>query len=428
MLDIRFIREHADRVKAAAAAKNVTVDIDTLIRLDDERRALTKEMDDLRATRRARPAAAQRDEGKRLKTALRDREQKLARVLASSTPLLEAVPNIPTDDTPVGDDETENVVLREVGERPAFDFAPKEHGELGKTLGVIDTERAASIAGSRFSVLLGDLALMEFALVQFALSTLTSAERLEAIRATAGVETVPTPFIPVVPPAMVRPEVLRQMARLDPRDDRYHIERDNLYLAGSAEHTMGPLHRNETLDESRLPLRYVGFSSCFRREVGSYGKDVHGIFRVHQFDKLEMESFTAPEASVREQDFLVAIQEALMHALEIPYRVVLKCTGDMGTPDARAIDIEAWMPGQGRYRETHTADLMTDYQARRLNTNVRWSDGRTAFAHMNDATVFAIGRTLIAIMENLQRSDGSVGIPRVLRPYLGNRETIAPIA
>ena len=197
------------------------------------------------------------------------------------------------------------------------------------------------------------------------------------------------------------------------------MQRDNLYLIGSAEHTLGAMHMDQTFFEQNLPLRYIGFSTSFRREAGSYGKDTKGILRVHQFDKIEMESFTIPEDSKIEQDFFVAIQEYLMKSLEIPYQVVMICTGDMGTPDARQLDIEAWLPGQNKYRETHTSDLMTDYQARRLNTKVKLKSGKTEFVHMNDATAFAIGRTLIAILENYQQKDGSVLVPKVLQALTG---------
>ena len=218
------------------------------------------------------------------------------------------------------------------------------------------------------------------------------------------------------------------MARLteDDKDERYYLEKDDLYLVGSAEHTLGPLHMKETLFEKDLPKRYIGFSTSFRREAGSYGKDTRGILRVHQFDKLEIESFTTGENALLEQEFIVAIQEYLMQSLKIPYQVVFIATGDMGKPDARQFDIESWMPGQNKYRETHTSDLMGDYQARRLNTRVRFKDGTKEFVHMNDATVFAIGRMLIAILENYQKKDGSVKIPAVLQKYVGIKDIKKP--
>jgi seryl-tRNA synthetase len=223
---------------------------------------------------------------------------------------------------------------------------------------------------------------------------------------------------------MIRPDVFKRMARLDPgqEEERYYLPKDDLYLIGSAEHTLGPLHMDETLKEEELPVRYIGFSPAFRRESGSYGKDVKGILRVHQFDKLEMESFTTPENSRKEQDFIVSVQEYLVQSLEIPYQVVSVCTGDMGGPDARQIDIECWMPGQGRYRETHTSDLMTDYQSRRLATKVKRKNGKTELVHMNDATAFAIGRILIAIIENNQTAEGKIRIPKVLQKYIGKEE------
>jgi seryl-tRNA synthetase len=247
---------------------------------------------------------------------------------------------------------------------------------------------------------------------------------LAEIAAASSLTVSSVPFIPVIPPVFIKPDVMEQMARLEPKDDRYHIPSDDLYLVGSAEHTLGPLHRNETLEERTLPRRYIGFSSAFRREAGSYGKDVHGILRLHQFDKLEIESFTTPETSQTEQDFIVAIQERIVQGLELPYRVVLKCTADQGDPDTRAIDIEAWFPGQNRYRETHTSDLMTDYQARRLHTKVRRGSQEIEYVHMNDATAVAVGRIIAAILENGQREDGSILIPEVLRPFMGGKERI----
>jgi seryl-tRNA synthetase len=220
---------------------------------------------------------------------------------------------------------------------------------------------------------------------------------------------------------MIRPEVFQRMARLEPKEERYYIPSDDIYLIGSAEHTLGPLHMDETIQEDRLPIRYLGFSTAFRREAGSYGKDTRGILRVHQFDKLEMESFVSPEEGFAEQDFFVAIQEYLVHSLGLPYQVVAICTGDMGNPDVRQFDIEMWIPSQGKYRETHTSDYMGDYQARRLATKMKRKDGKTEFVHMNDATAFAIGRTLIAIMENYQTADGKIMVPEVLQKYVGKK-------
>jgi len=214
------------------------------------------------------------------------------------------------------------------------------------------------------------------------------------------------------------------MARLQPIDERYYFEKDDMVFIGSAEHTLGPLHMDEILGEDDLPKRYVGYSVAMRREAGTYGKDTKGILRQHQFDKIEMETFCLPENSYVEQDFLVAIQEYILRKLKIPHQVVLICTGDMGGPDHRQVDIEAWMPGQDAYRETHTADLMQGFQARRLNTRVKRKNGQIEHVHMNDATAAAMGRTMIAIIENYQQADGSIMIPEVLRPYMGGRDRI----
>ncbi|MEX1063776.1 MAG: serine--tRNA ligase, partial [Candidatus Paceibacterota bacterium] len=336
------------------------------------------------------------------------------------------VPNIPTEDVPVGKDESDNKVLRQVGKKPNFSFKPKEHWELGKSLDVIDNERAARVSGARFTYLKRELALLEFALIQHTLSVLTSESTLKKIIKKAKLNVKPTPFIPVVPPVLIRPDVFQKMARLEPKEERYHIPSDDLYLIGSAEHTLGPLHMDETLLSDELPLRYLGFSTAFRREAGSYGKDTKGILRVHQFDKLEMESFSLPDRSIEEQNFFVAIQEHLVDSLGLAYQVVMICTGDMGGPDARQVDIEIWMPGQNKYRETHTADLMTDYQARRLNIKIKGKDFKSELVHMNDATAFAIGRTIIAIMENYQTEKGTVKIPKALQKYMLGIKEIKP--
>ena len=221
---------------------------------------------------------------------------------------------------------------------------------------------------------------------------------------------------------MIRPEIYQKMGRLEPKEDKYHLEEDDLWLIGSAEHTLGPIHMNDVLKEEELPIRYIGYSTAFRREAGSYGKDVKGILRMHQFDKLEMETFTTPENGIQEQNLLVAVQEHLMQEFEIPYHVMAVCTGDMGGPDVRQIDIEAWMPGQKTYRETHSADFMGDFQARRLNIRVKRKTGENEYVFMNDATTFAIGRALIAIMENGQQKDGSIVLPKLLQKYLGKEK------
>ncbi len=427
MLDIKFIRENPEKVKEACIQKQAVCDVDKILQLDQKRKELLQDIEGLKA-RQNKLGKADIAEAQGLKQQIKVQEPALKSVEEELSKLLLEVPNVPLSDVPVGKDDTENKVIKTWRKIPAFNFTPKDHVALGQELDLIDTERASGITGARFAYLKREAALLEFALVQYVLSVLTQEKILKKIADSVEKGYSPKPFIPVIPPVMIRPDVFRKMGRLTEQDkeERYYLQQDDLYLIGSAEHTLGPLHMDEVLEEETLPLRYLGFSTAFRREAGSYGKDMKGILRVHQFDKLEMESFCAPEDSLKEQNFFVAIQEHLMQGLQLPYQVVNVCTGDMGKPDARQIDIETWLPGQEKYRETHSADLMQDFQARRLNIKVKRKDGppageagKTEFAHMNDATAFAIGRTLIAILENYQQKDGSVKMPKVLQKYVG---------
>lgn len=418
MLDIKFIRENVETVKDAVKNKKAKVDIDALLEADSRRRKLIADIESLNQERGE--AAKNKDvkRGKLVKENLSSLEAEFKDIDAQYMELMYNVPNIPSSDTPVGASEDENQVIRQVGEPTKFDFEPKEHWQLGEALGIIDTETATAVSGSRFAYLKGDLALMEFALIQFVMQTLTNRETLERIIKKAGLSVQPTPFVPVIPPVMIRPEVYARMGRLEPKEERYYIPSDDAYLIGSAEHTLGPIYMDKTIPEKELPIRFIGFSTAFRREAGSYGKDMKGILRLHQFDKLEMESYCVPELSTQEQDFFVACQEHIVSSLGLPYQVLQICTGDMGGPDYRQIDIETWMPGQNRYRETHTSDLMTDYQSRRLNIKVKREEtGKNEVLHMNDATA-AAGRTLIAIIENYQQADGSIAVPEALQPFM----------
>lgn len=324
---------------------------------------------------------------------------------------------------PVGLSEEENVVIKTVGEPPKFDFAPKNHAEIALAKGWLDKDRATKVAGSRFAYIKGDLAKLSWALMQFGMNQLSDESVLQQIADKAGLKVNTKPFTPVFPPLMIKTAVYDAMDRLEPRDDRYKIEGEDLWLQGSAEHVLGSMHMDEILPEAELPIRYLGYATSFRKEAGTYGKDMEGIIRMHQFDKLEMESLTTAEDSRDEHLFMVAIQEYLMQQLELPYRVLQKCTVDIGKPNARGVDIEVWLPGQDKYRETHTADYMTDYQARRLNTRVRRSGGEIELVHTNDATAFS-QRPLIGILENFQTADGDVIIPEVLRPYMQNRDRL----
>lgn len=433
MLDINFIRKNPKVVKEVCKNKKIDPEIvDQVLDIDKKRRESIKDLENILAQKNKanKEIVATKEKGKKaeiiaemkklsqkgdiLKQDLKKTEEKFIN-------LLYQVPNLVLDDVPQGRDERDNKVIRKWGKIPKFDFKPKDHLALGETLGIIDTRRASKIVGSRFGYLKGKVALLEFALINYTFEVLISEKIIKKIADSIEKGYSDKVFIPIIPPAMIRPDVFKKMARLSEADkeERYYLPKDDLYLIGSAEHTLGPLHMNEIIDERNLPIRYLGFSTSFRREAGSYGKDTRGIFRVHQFDKIEMECFTTPENSKKEQDFILALQEYLVQSLKIPYQVVMLCTGDTGGPDARQIDIECWMPGQDRYRETHTSDLMTDYQARRLNTKLRRKNGELEFVHMNDATAFAIGRTLIAILENYQQKDGSVKVPEALQKYCG---------
>jgi len=334
-----------------------------------------------------------------------DRVAALKKDLAGEVAL--RIPNIPRSDVPEGDDESGNVVLREVGTKPDLKN-PKDYLALTEEQGLIDLKRASKVSGSRFGYLLGPIAQMEFALVQYAQSVLLKEG-----------------FTLVVPPVMIKEENMAAMGYLNGggEDETYHFEKDNLYLVGTSEQSIGPMHRDELFTAEQLPKRYLSFSTCFRREAGSYGKDTKGILRVHQFDKLEMFSLTLPEESDKEHEFLLSMEEKLMQGLELPYRVVQLCAGDLGWPSARTYDIETWMPGQGTYRETHSSSTTTDYQSRDLNIKVT-RDGKKEYVHMLNGTAFAIGRTLIAIIENYQQADGSIEIPKALQPYMGGLTSI----
>ncbi len=435
MLDIKFIRENKEIVQIGAKKKRVEIDIDKLIILDDERLKVLKEVEDLRSEVNKVSNDISRDQDPALKIQLieemrlvkdeiKGKEEKLKQIIEEWQKIMLKIPNIPSVDTPEGIDENSNQVLRNWGEKPQFSFQPKEHFELGKALGIIDTETAAEVASSRFSYLKGDAVFLQFALIQMCLEILTNEETLKKIAENANISITISKFIPVIPPVFIRPLVQVKMARYMNPDNHYMFPNDDLMLIGSAEHTLGSMHMGKIFNESELPIRYAGYSTAFRREAGTAGKDTNGILRQHQFDKLEMEVFSLPENSIQEQNFLVAIQEYILQSLNLPYEVIAVCTGDMGFPDYRQIDINTWMPGQNKYRETHSSDSTAGFQARRLNTRVRRKDGKIEHVHMNDATVVAIGRTLIAILENYQQIDGSIKIPEVLRKYMSGREFI----
>lgn len=433
MLDIRFIRENADLVAKKSEQKGYKVDVKKLLELDEKRHQLMQEIESIRQERNLHakePSPENQQEfiakGKKLKEQLAKAENELQPIGAEYIRLLKEVPNMPLDDVPVGASEAENVVAKEWGKKPQFDFKPKTHWEIAEACDLVDKERAAKVAGARFAYIKGGLVRLQFALIQLALDTLTDEEIIKKIVQDSDLKVTTKPFVPVLPPAMIKTEVFEAMDRLEPRDDRYKVgtDEDDLWLQGSAEHTLGSMYMNEILPAEKLPIRYLGYATSFRREAGTYGKDTEGIIRLHQFDKLEMESFTRPEDGLNEHLLTIAIQEYLMQQLKLPYHVLKKCTADIGKPNVSGVDIEAWMPGQGKYVETHTADYMTDYQARRLQTRIKSDKGDTEHVHTNDATVFAPGRTMVAIIENYQTKDGMVRVPDVLQPYMGGKTEI----
>lgn len=431
MLDIQFIRDNPEKVKEAAKNKNISVDIDTLLELDHKRRELTRDIEKLRRERNetsaqmknGQPSPELIAEGKHIKETLASLEKELEPTENTFMEILKAVPNVPLDMVPVGATEDENVVMKQVGDKPDFSFEPKNHAQIAEAKGWLDKERAVKVAGSRFIYSKGDLVLLEFALWQYGFSVLTNQDILQDIIKTNGLTLSSKPFVPVLPPAVAKKEVFEATGRLNKEEQTYKIEDEDLWLNASAEHTMAPMYMDEIIPAEDLPLRYVGYTTAFRREAGTYGKDTEGLFRLHQFNKLEMECFTDAKTSFDEHLFQIAIQEYFMQQLKIPYQVLEKCTADIGRPNAKGVDIEAWLPSQNTYRETHTADHITDYQTRAMKTRVRHTDGSVQFAHTNDATAFS-QRPLIAIIENFQQEDGNVAVPEVLWPYMGGKKVI----
>lgn len=431
MLDIQFIRENPKLVEQKAKQKGYDIDTARLLKLDEQRRAMLAELEVLRQRRNehaaglkaGKPSEAQLAEGKQLKEKIGGLEQKLKPLEQQYVELHKLVPNMPLDSVPVGKSEDENVVAKTVGNKTKFDFEPKNHWEIAEAKGWIDKERATKVAGARFVYLKGDLVLLEFALWQYGLSVVTSEEILEKIIKENNLKVSAKPFVPALPPAVAKKAVFEATGRLNKEEQTYKIEDEDLWLNASAEHTLAPMYMNEILPEADLPLRYVGYTTAFRREAGTYGKDMEGILRLHQFNKLEMESFDLPEESLQEHLFMVAIQEYLMQQLELPYQILEKCTADIGFPNAKGVDLEVWLPGQDRYRETHTADYITDYQAHSMQTRVRRKNGSIETLHTNDATVFS-ERPLIGIIENYQTKEGDVYIPKVLQPYMHGKEVM----
>jgi seryl-tRNA synthetase len=421
MLDLKLIRSEPERVRAALARRGAAGGLDELLALDARRRELLPDIEGAQAERKSLSArigeAKKRGEDAEglmaevqgLKERIEAGRAELETVEADLDRLTAALPNLPDPDAPEGMTEEDAAVLREVGERPSFDFEPRDHLEIGTELGLIEMEAAARLSGSRFAYLKGDLVLLELALVRFAIDLVRS----------EGHE-------PVVPPVLVREEALYGTGFLPgDRDQIYEVPKDGLFLVGTSEVSLAALHADQILDAGDLPLRYAGFSSCFRREAGAAGRDTRGIFRVHQFDKVEMFSFVEPSESAAEHERLLALEERILAELEIPYRVVDVAAGDLGAPAARKFDCEAWVPSQGRYREVTSCSNTTDFQARRLACRYRADEGAAPRAvHTLNGTAVAVGRTMIALIENRQERDGGFTVPTTLHSY-GVPEKIA---
>jgi seryl-tRNA synthetase len=423
MLDIKRIREQPERYRAGLRKRGLDPrGIDNVLDADRRRRALLAEIEKLRADQNRASAeipklgGAEREariaETRALAERVRALDPGVRDVEEELEGLLRALPNQPDESVPEGADASHNVVVRAFGTPPSFDFAPLDHVDLGTRLGILDFERGAKASGSRFFYLRGDGVLLEMALVRLALDMLQAEG-----------------FTPLATPMIVRSAVITGAwggSALDTQQT-YKIEEEDLALIGTSEQSVAAYHMDEVLDAERLPVRYAGLSYCFRREAGSYGRDIRGLYRVHQFYKVEMFSYVHPDRSADEHEHLVGLEERFVQALGLPHRVVLLCGGDLGHAMAKTYDIETWMPGRGDYGETHSCSNAGDFQARRLGTRFRdGSRGGAEFVHTLNGTLVATSRAMIALLENGQRADGSVRVPDALVPYMGGRTELRP--
>ena len=423
MYDVKFIIEDPEKIKAGAAKKNVKVDIDKIVELYEKRNENLQKVEGLRAQQnevskkisQSEDKAALIEEMAKVKEEIKTLEPKIEELENEIDTLAATVPNPTFDSVPDGKDEEDNEIIKTHGEKPKFDFEPKDHIELGKTLDIIDIERGVRASGARFYYLKGDAALLEFALVQHVIQKLTSKG-----------------FTPVITPVLVKEEAMYATGFFPAdKNEVYSVnpstpdnpEGDDLFLVGTSEVPLTMLHYTEILDPEKLPIRYAGFSTCFRREAGSYGKDTAGIIRVHQFNKIEMYSFCHPDQSEEEHKKILEAEEEIMQDLGFHYQVINICGGDLGTPAAKKYDIEVWIPTQGKFRELTSCSNCTNFQARRSKIRFEGEKGKE-YIHTLNGTACAVGRTLVAIIENNQNEDGSITIPEVLRPFMGGREKI----
>ncbi len=423
MLDINYIRNNQDLVKKAATDKQLDADIvDQVLTADKKRRELIKRVENIRqqanqnadkikqqVQKNDKPNSTDVEHGKKLKIQLKDIEPELKKIEASFNDLMLQVPNVPADNVPIGLDETGNKVIRQVGDKPEFDFEPKPHQELMYALDLLDTQRAVKIGGFRSYFLKNEAVLLEQAILQYSLKIM-----------------IEQGFTPMTVPVMVKKEALIGTGYFPWGEEDHYTTQDGTHLAGTAEVALTAYHQGETLTEKDLPIKMVGISPCFRREVGSYGKDTSGIIRVHQFNKVEQVVYTiADEAETKKwHEKITQIAEKILQDLELPYQVLAMCTGDMGAGQRKKYDIETWFPAQKKYRETHSSSYFLDFQARRLNIRYQDKNGELKHVYTMNNTVAATPRLLAAIIENNQQKDGSIKIPKVLQKYLG-KESIS---
>lgn len=419
MIDIELFRKNPEIFREELKKRNMKIDIDSDIKLDKKRRQLITKLDELRAIKnknsKLMPKLTEKErlniiaETKKINEEIEKLEKELEVLNKEFTYRLSLYPNLSHSSTPVGKDENDNVAIFFYGEKPNFSFEPKNHIELGRALDILDDEKASQVSGARFVYLKNEAVFLEFALVSYVLKILHSKD-----------------FIPIIPPVLVKERAMYGTGFLPAEETQYYkIESDDLYLIGTAEVPLCSYHADEILDFEDLPLKYCGFSTCFRREAGSYGKDLGGMFRVHQFDKIEMFIFANPQNSWNDYEFLRATLEEIFRGLKIHYRILNMCTGDIGSPNAKKYDLEAWLPGQGLYRELASCSHDTDYQARRLNIKYKNEKGAKELVHTMNSTACAIGRTLIAIYENYQDENGNIVVPEVLLPYMNGIEIIS---
>ncbi|MDK2885536.1 MAG: seryl-tRNA synthetase [Thermosipho sp. (in: thermotogales)] len=419
MIDIKLLRQNPEIFIEALKKRNASTElVDEILKIDAEWRKLTTEINNLKAERNnlsklVAKAKAEKDEekakelierSKKIGEEIKKIEEKQKELEEKIMEIALNIPNIPADDVPVGKDETENVEIRRWGEPKKFDFEPKAHWDLGPDLGLLDFERAAKLSGSRFTVMYGYFARLERALIQFMLD----------------VHTKEHGYTEVWVPQLVKREAMLWTGKLPKfEEDAYNTTQDDMFLIPTAEVPLVALHAQEILSEKELPKKYTAYSACFRREAGSYGKDVRGMIRQHQFDKVELVWITTPERSSEDLEQLTRDAERILQLLELPYRVITLCTGDLGFTAAKTYDIEVWLPSYNAYKEISSCSNTTDFQTRRSNIRFRGKDNKLHFAHALNGSGLAVGRTLVAIIENYQNPDGSITIPKVLVPYMG---------